>query len=52
MPDVARFFKAIEQAEFWADVSYFKIEQGRPGSGEVSPEQVAGALTISLFSSA
>jgi len=52
MPDMARFFKAIEQAEFWADVSYFKIEQRRPGPGEDPADQVAGALTISLFSSA
>ncbi len=51
MPDLARFFKAIEDAEFWADVSYLKIDGGRRNSGEPTDERVA-SLTISLFSAA
>jgi Tfp pilus assembly protein PilO len=51
MPDLARFFKAIENAEFWADISYLKIEGGQRKSGEPTDERVA-SLTISLFSAA
>jgi len=28
MPDLTRFFKAIENADYWADISYLKIDQG------------------------
>ncbi len=48
-PDLARFLKAIEDADFWADVSYFKIESTRGPAGADSNERVA-LLTISLFS--
>ena len=54
MPDLARFFKAIEDAErsrFWADISYLKIDGGNRQSGEPTDERVA-VLTISLFSAA
>ncbi len=49
MPDLARFFRAIEGTDFWADISYFQI---RSGSGaEADGSNVRSAeLTISLFS--
>jgi len=46
--DLARFLRAIELTEFWADVAYLKIEGG-PNSAGVLPERVA-TLTISVFS--
>ncbi len=51
-PDLARFFRAIEDAEFWADISYLKIDGGTPTAeqgGRPSDERNA-VLTISLFS--
>jgi hypothetical protein len=54
MPDIARFFRAIEDAEFWADISYLKIDGGPPSAdqgGEPTDERDA-ILTISLFSAA
>ncbi len=51
MPDLARFFKAIEDAEFWADISYLKIHDGQPQGGDPTEERIA-SLTISLFSAA
>ena len=51
MPDLARFFRAIEDAEFWADISYLKIHNGQPQGGETTEERIA-SLTISLFSAA
>ena len=50
MPDIARFLKAIEDAKFWADVSYLKIDAGSRQAGPASIERVA-SLTISVFSS-
>ncbi|MFH1107979.1 MAG: hypothetical protein V1790_02105 [Planctomycetota bacterium] len=57
MPDLARFFRAIEEADFWADVSYLKIDGGprqaaardQGGSVPTTDERVA-SLTISIFS--
>lgn len=51
MPDLARFFKAIEDAEFWADISYLKIDGGQPPGGKPTDDRTA-SLTISLFSAA
>ncbi len=48
-PNVISFLWAIEHTDFWADVSYFKIDKGRiPVNGGVN--QRAAVLTISLFS--
>ena len=46
MPDLARFFKAIEEADYWADVSYLRIVNSQGGDGG---DRVA-MLTISVFS--
>ena len=51
MPDLARFFRAIEDAEFWADISYLRIDGGNRQGGEPTDERDA-VLTISLFSAA
>ena len=50
MPDIARFLKAIEDARFWADVSYLKIDAGSRQVDPASIDRVA-SLTISVFSS-
>jgi len=53
-PDLARFLRAIEDAEFWADISYLKIDGGPSSAdqgGEATDERDA-ILTISLFSAA
>jgi hypothetical protein len=47
MPNVLRFLKMIEEAEFWADVGYLSLDRGT-GPQHASSERVA-ALTISLF---
>jgi len=49
MPDLARFFKAVEDAEFWADISYLKID-GSPPQGREPTDECTASLTISLFS--
>ena len=49
MPDLARFFKAIEDADFWADVSYLKIDGG-PRQGDAPTDERVASLTISIFS--
>ena len=51
MPDLARFFKAIEDADFWADISHLKIDGSQPQGGEPTDQRTA-SLTISLFSAA
>jgi hypothetical protein len=52
MPDLARFFRAIEDAEFWADISYLKIDGGPPAAdqGAEPTDDRDALLTISLFS--
>ncbi len=50
MPDIVRFLKAIEDAKFWADVSYLKIDSGSR-QGESAPRERVASLTISVFSS-
>ena len=56
MPDLARFFRAIEDAErsrFWADISYLKIDAGnRQSPGAPGTDERDAVLTISLFSAA
>jgi hypothetical protein len=52
--DLARFLRDVEDAEFWADISYLKIDGGPPSAdqgGEPNGERDA-LLTISLFSAA
>ena len=49
--DLARFLRALEDAEFWADISYLKIDGGKRQGGEPTDECDA-LLTISLFSAA
>ena len=51
LPDLARFLRAIEDAEFWADISHLKIDGGKHQGGEPTDECNA-SLTISLFSAA
>ncbi len=49
MPDMLGFFKAVEDAPFWADISYLSISRPRSGS-EKSGGALFGNLTMSLFS--
>ncbi len=46
---IMRFLAAIERTEFWADVSYLKIQHG-PGAENVAAERRSASLTLSLFS--
>ena len=48
-PDLVRFLKSIEQTDFWADVSYLKVDRGTV-AGETATNARVAALTISLFS--
>jgi hypothetical protein len=49
MPDLARFFKAVEQSPSWTDISYLKIDQGK---GTESTTNRNALLTFSVFSMA
>ncbi len=49
MSDLIRFFKAIEDSLYWADISYLKIERG-PGTDQAAARNRIAQLTISLFS--
>lgn len=49
MPDLVRFLKAIEETDFWADVSYLKVDRGTGPEHQVANRRVA-VVTISLFS--
>ncbi len=56
--DLVRFLKAIEDTDFWADVSYLKVAQGK-GAGRARGSTSRGisetsraTLTISVFSAA
>ncbi len=51
LPDLVLFLKAIEDADFWADVSYLAIDRGHRAADSASADRLA-ALTISLFSAA
>lgn len=46
MPDLARFFKAIESSPSWTDISYLKLEQGK----KEKPSARTALLTFSAFS--
>ncbi len=48
-PALARFLKSIEDADFWADVSYLKIDRGG-GPKDVARNERVAVLTLSLFS--
>ncbi|MFQ5591846.1 MAG: hypothetical protein ACE5HE_11835 [Phycisphaerae bacterium] len=48
IPNITRFLRAVEQTDFWADVSYLNISQGNSQSTDETTQRVA-ALTISLF---
>ena len=52
---IVRFLRAIEDTDFWADVSYLKIENRSPqnnrrGSNASTSNAAFARLTISLFS--
>jgi|CXWL01.1.fsa_nt_gi hypothetical protein len=49
MPDLARFFKAVESSPSWTDISYLKIDQGK-GTGSTTDR--SASLTFSVFSMA
>lgn len=50
MPDLVRYFKAIEDTQYWADISYLKIDRGSRMYRSRSKDRVA-QLTISMFTS-
>jgi hypothetical protein len=47
--DLVRFLSSIEQTDFWADVSYLKVDRGT-GAEEMATSARVAALTISVFS--
>ncbi len=49
MPDLARFFKAVESSTSWTDISYVKVDQGK---GVDNTGQRNALLTFSAFSMA
>ena len=49
-PDVVRFLYAIEQADFWADVSHFRLQGFESQEGAAAPK--TAVLTVSVFSAA
>jgi len=48
MPDLARFFSAVETEEAWADIGFLKITNAESGPNGVDADRLA-SLTISLF---
>lgn len=48
LPNLSRFFDAIEKADFWADVSHLKIESAK-GSESVDSDDRVAQITLSLF---
>jgi hypothetical protein len=48
-PDILAFLKSIEETDYWADVSYLKVEQRTQSKTQTGRERVA-SLVISLFS--
>jgi hypothetical protein len=48
LPAIARLLYAVEHTDFWADVSYFKIDVSR-GSGSVDSESRMAQITFSLY---
>jgi len=49
LSDLLLFLKSIEETDFWADVSYLKVDGGAGPAMAVSGERTA-VLTLSLFS--
>lgn len=49
MPNVVRFLEAIEQADYWADVSYLHLSRGIGDENSAIGKRRA-ELTLSLFS--
>lgn len=51
-PKLVAFLKSIENTDFWADVSYLKLDavKGRPSEGADKSAHSTALLTISLFS--
>ena len=49
LPDLVAFLRSIENTDFWADVSYLKVDPAR-GHKEAVPDERIASLTISLFS--
>jgi len=47
LPDLARFFKAVELSPSWTDISYLKVETGKSTEGE---SHRSALLTFSVFS--
>lgn len=50
LPDIAKFFRAVESTEYWADVAYLRIDARSGAAGPGTDERLAG-LTFSVFSS-
>lgn len=48
LPAIARLLHAVEHTDFWADVSYFKIDASR-GAGAVDSESRMAQITFSLY---
>jgi hypothetical protein len=46
--DLVRFLAAMEQSEYWCDVSYLSLEEGASADAHADPIPVA-QLTISMF---
>ncbi|UCE60105.1 MAG: hypothetical protein JSU63_22005 [Phycisphaerales bacterium] len=49
MPDITQFFRSVEHTDYWADISYLKVESGHSSWGGIFGDRIA-SLTISLFS--
>lgn len=49
LPNLLRLLRSIEQADFWADVSYLEVQSGMSSRAPTSGQPVT-VLTISLFS--
>lgn len=49
MPNLTRFFLAIEESDYWADIGYLKLDHHRTGRAGAESDRIA-RLTISLFS--
>ena len=49
-PDLVRFLNAVEHTDFWADISYFKLDT-RSDTNQQAPDRRVMDLTFSMFSS-
>lgn len=50
MPDLARFFKAVETDESWADIAYLKIAGSEGHAADAVEGERVTTMTFSLFS--